>query len=451
MASSRGQFSSKVGFIMAASGSAIGLGNVWGFPINAAENGGGAFVLMYFVLAFCLAYPVLMAELIIGRHSASNMVNALVNISTGKTTKKAAKLTGYYGIITATLILSFYSIVAGWMLSYLLASLSIFMELPNLSTWLTHSSISRDLLFSTLFMLLTILVIRTGVEQGIEKWSCRLTPLLLTLMVLLILYVILQDGAVEGLKLYLIPDLQQLFNPSLVTSALGQAFFSLSLGVGTMLIYGSYLGPKENLPVMGAVVTLVDSSVAFLAGLLILPALFVAQKQGLIIYTATGNLIAGPDLIFQTLPALFKGMGIIGLFVSVIFFCLMTVAALTSSISLLEVPVSFILENHKTSRHKATWIAGTIIATISAVIIFNFDLLFNFIVTLTTEYSQPLLGLLLCLFATWVWHRDTALTEIQRGYPRAENSLFWKIWPNYVRFCCPILIVLILTQTIFNQ
>ena len=451
MGSPRGQFSSRIGFILAASGSAVGLGNIWGFPTNAAENGGGAFVLIYFVLAFCLAYPALMAELIIGRYAKSNIANALHKISENKATKTVGKVTGLYGITIATLILSFYGIIAGWMIAFFLEPLFTISGLSAVSNWLTHSGELRNLLFCALFILLTVGVIRAGVEQGIEKWSCRLMPSMLILMVALIIYVLFQDGALTGLKIYLVPDFQQISNPKLITSALGQAFFSLSLGVGTMLIYGSYLSPDENLPAMGAIVTIVDTSIAFLAGLLVLPALFVAQQQGLTIYNEAGSLIAGPDLIFQTLPALFQGMGLIGIPVSLVFFCLMTIAALTSSISMLEVPVSYTIENHGINRHSATWLIGGLTFAISTIIILNFDHMFDFIVALTTEYSQPLLGLMLCIFASWVWNRNKLLDEIRKGYPKVEASIFWKIWPGYVRYCCPALILLMFFQTILNS
>lgn len=451
MGATRGQFSSRSGFILAASGSAVGLGNIWGFPTNAAENGGGAFVLIYFILAFCLAYPALMAELIIGRHAKSNMANALEKISNGAVSKKIGRLTGFYGIATATLILSFYGIVAGWMVAFLLEPLSTASGFTSVSTWLTEFSTARNLLFSAVFIVLTTAVIRAGVEKGIEKWSCRLMPTMLLLMVALIVYVMLQQGAIDGLKLYLIPDFNQITDPKLIASALGQAFFSLSLGVGTMLIYGSYLSSNENLPTMGAVVALVDCSIAFLAGLLVIPALFVAQQQGLMIYDEGGALMAGPDLIFQTLPALFQGMGTTGLLVSFIFFSLMTIAALTSSISMLEVPVSYAVENHQINRPTASWLIGGITFAFSALIIMNFDLLFGFVISLTTEYSQPLLGLMICVFATWVWHRDHVLNEIRQGHPLVADTLFWKIWPGYVRYCCPLLIIIILAQTLFND
>ena len=306
----RGQFSSRLAFIFAASGSAVGLGNIWGFPTNAAQNGGGAFVLMYFILAFLLAYPALMAELIIGRHTRANMVSALQSISSGQTAKVVGRFVGIGGMVTAGLILSFYSIVAGWMLAFMLEPITAILGQANLGQWLTEDSLVRNVGFSAIFVLLTVLIISAGVEQGIEKWSVRLMPSLFILMSVLIIYVLTQEGAVEGLKHYLIPDFSQITNPDLIVSAMGQAFFSMSLGVGTMLVYGSYIRADENLPTVGALVTLTDMSVAFLAGLLVLPAIFVAQNLGVTIYAESGSLIAEADLIFQVLPALFKGMGV---------------------------------------------------------------------------------------------------------------------------------------------
>ena len=318
----RGQFSSRLGFILAASGSAVGLGNIWGFPTNAAENGGAAFLLMYIILAFLLAYPALMAELIIGRHTRSNMVTALQSIASSSRAKTAGKLTGLGGILAATFILCFYSIIAGWMIAFMLEPVAHFFGMEALGNWLTEFSLARNLGFSALFLSLTVLVISAGVEQGIEKWSQRLMPSLFVLLAALIVYVLLQDGAMQGLKHYLVPDFSQMADPQLIVRALGQAFFSLSLGVGTMLIYGSYIRSDENLPVVGALVTLTDTGVAFLAGMLVLPAIFVAQELGVTIYGGDGSLIAGPDLIFQVLPALFDGMGTTGLGVGFAFFVL---------------------------------------------------------------------------------------------------------------------------------
>ena len=442
----RGEFSSRLAFIFAASGSAVGLGNIWGFPTNAAENGGAAFVLIYLILAFLLAYPAMMAELIIGRHTRSNMVSALQSISPGQTAKTVGKLVGIGGMVTAGLILSFYSIVAGWMLAFMLEPLTTVLGLADVSQWLTDFSLVRNIGFAAVFVLLTVFIISAGVEQGIEKWSSRLMPSLFLLMGGLILYVLTQEGAMEGLRHYLVPDFSQITNPKLIVSAMGQAFFSMSLGVGTMLVYGSYIRADENLPVVGALVTLTDTSVAFLAGLLVLPAIFVAQNLGVTIYAESGALIAGPDLIFQVLPALFEGMGATGLLVGFAFFVLMSIAAVTSSISMLEVPVSYAVEAHQIDRNKATWLVGLLVFGISTIICLNFESLFGFVITMTTERAQPLLSMMLCIFAGWIFYRNSILQELKSGSPDVEQGLFWKIWPVYVKFFCPALILLTFAQ-----
>jgi len=445
----RGQFSSRLAFIFAASGSAVGLGNIWGFPTNAAENGGAAFVLMYLILAFLLAYPAMMAELIIGRHTRANMVSALQSISPSQPSKSIGRLVGIGGMVAAGLILSFYSIIAGWMLAFMLEPLTAVLGLGDISRWLTDFSLARNIGFAAIFVILTVLIISAGVEQGIEKWSSRLMPSLFILMIGLILYVLTQEGAMAGLKHYLVPDFSQITNPKLIVSAMGQAFFSMSLGVGTMLVYGSYIRADENLPVVGALVTLTDTSVAFLAGLLVLPAIFVAQELGVTIYAESGDLIAGPDLIFKVLPALFDGMGVTGLFVGFVFFVLMSIAAVTSSISMLEVPVSYAVEAHQVNRNKATWLVGLIVLAISTLICLNFDSLFGFVITTTTERAQPLLSMMLCIFAGWIFYRNSILEELKSGSPDVEQGLFWKIWPTYVKFFCPLLIAITFAQQFF--
>ena len=442
----RGQFSSTLTFVLAAAGSAVGLGNIWGFPTRAAENGGAAFLLMYLVLAFLLAYPALMAELIIGRHTRSNMVNALTSISKSKQARQIGRLTGLAGMLTASFILCFYSIVAGWMIGSMLEPVTDLLGLTLLSAWLTEFGLARNISLTALFLILTALVISAGVEQGIEKWSRRLMPSLLILLLCLIGYVLTQEGAMAGLRHYLVPDFSQITNPDLLVSALGQAFFSMSLGVGTMLIYGSYIGPQENLPRLGTLVTLTDTGIAFLAGLLVLPAIFVAQNLGVTIYGESGGLIAGPDLIFQVLPTLFSSMGTAGLAVGFAFFVLMSIAAVTSSISMLEVPVSYGVESHNLSRSRATWSIAAAIFVLSVVVCLTFEHSFDLLITVTTEWSQPLLGMLLCLFAGWVFYRDRILTELKQGNPEVEGSLFWKIWPVYIKFICPLLIVLMIAQ-----
>jgi NSS family neurotransmitter:Na+ symporter len=243
-----------------------------------------------------------------------------------------------------------------------------------------------------------------------------------------------------------VPDFSVFAKPGLLVSAMGQAFFSLSLGVGTMLVYGSYISKNENLPVIGSLVALLDVGIAVLAGLLILPAMYVALASGVEIFDAQGGLIAGPGLIISVLPALFDSMGAIGGFVAFAFFALMTIASLTSSISMLEVPVSFVVESREVRRPRAAILLGSIIAVISLVIVFNFDALFEWVVTVTTEMSQPLLGLFFCIFTGWIWNRSAILEEIKQGSPNAASGFFWKVWPFYIRFICPAAIVVVYFQ-----
>ena len=450
MSASRGEFSSRFGFIMAAAGSAVGLGNIWGFPTQTASNGGAAFLVAYLVLAFCLAYPALMAELVIGRHGQANAVTSLRKVTNQAWQKKFAFMVGFGGIICAGLILSFYAIVAGWMLSATLEPVAQLAGQEHAGAWLSEQSLSRNLIFTAAFIILTVAIISKGVENGIEKWSKRLMPALLGILFMLIIYVMTQDGAMEGLKAYLVPDFSSILNPELLVNALGQAFFSLSLGTSVMIIYGSYISKKENLVSLGAYVTLIDVFIAFVAGLLIIPAMYVAQAQGVEIFSAEGALLSEDTLVFQVLPALFTSMGNVGIFVGFAFFALMSIAALTSSISMLEAPVSYAVERFALKRVQATWIIGGIIALISFTIVFNLGTLFGFVITLTTKIGQPVLGLMCCIFVGWIWHRASLLKEIQQGCPEAANSFFWKVWPWYIKFICPLAIALVFANSLLS-
>ena len=446
MAAPRGEFSSRFGFLMAASGSAVGLGNIWGFPTNAASNGGAAFLFVYLVLAFALAYPALMAELIIGRHARANAVTALQSISPGEKSKFAALAVGFAGIITVSFILSFYAIVSGWMIAFFFDPVARILGMDSAAKWLTTDAVLRNSIFVVMFMTVTVFIINAGVKDGIEKWASRLMPSLIVILILLIIYVLTLPGASGGLRAYLVPDFSRIADPALLVDAMGQAFFSLSLGVGTMLIYGSYISKKENLPTIGGLVALLDIGIAVLAGLLILPAMYVALANGVEIFDAEGGLIAGPGLIVSVLPALFNTMGEAGVFVGLAFFLLMTIASLTSSISMLEVPVAYGVEHHNLERRKAAIIIGSIITLVSLTIVFNFDPMFDLVVSFTTEVSQPLLGFAFCIFAAWIWRRNDILQEIKQGAPEAERGMFWKIWPFYVKFICPVAILVVYFQ-----
>ncbi|WP_338362578.1 sodium-dependent transporter [uncultured Pseudoalteromonas sp.] len=450
MSAVRGEFSSRFGFIMAAAGSAVGLGNIWGFPTQTASNGGAAFLVAYLALAFFLAYPALMAELIIGRHGQANAVSSLTKITSHPWQKRFAFTVGFGGILCAGFILSFYAIVAGWMLSATIEPITSLAGANQASTWLSEQSLSRNITFTVIFIILTVAIISRGVENGIEKWSKRLMPALLGILFALIAYVMTQDGAMHGLKAYLVPDFSSIFDANLLVSALGQAFFSLSLGTSVMIIYGSYISQKENLVTLGAYVTLIDVFIAFVAGLLIIPAMYVAQAQGVEIFSSTGALLSEDTLVFQVLPALFDGMGSVGLFIGFAFFALMSIAALTSSISMLEAPVSYTVERFAMTRLQATLLIGALISAVSITIVCNLGSLFGLVITITTKIAQPLLGLMCCIFVGWIWYRGSLLKAIQQGNPEVHNTLFWKVWPIYTKFVCPVAIGAVFLHSVLS-
>ncbi len=437
---SRGQFSSKFGFIMAAAGSAVGLGNIWGFPTQTASNGGAAFLFVYLAMVCVLAYPMLVAELTIGRYGQSNPIQSLKNV--WPKGKAGAVLLGTIAMMVASLILSFYSIVAGWLVGSFAGSGLEILGMQSAADWVTGFGESRNLLLMIIFMAMTAHVVKNGVHDGIEAWSSRLMPILFVLFAVLIAYIFTQDGASEGLKMYLIPDFSMI-TPKLLVSAMGQSFFSLSLGCATIMVYGSYLSKDVNLPKTAMQVAMVDTAVAIGAGLLILPAMFVAKNNGVEIFSETGELLSSDTLVFTVLPNMFHTMGMMGNIVSLVFFLLMIIAALTSSISMLEVPVACAIEELNQKRTTAViWIAG-VITVIAAVIVFNFGALFGLVIKITTVYGQPLLGLCWALLVGWVWSRDKVLAEIKQGYPELEKGVFWKIWPWYVRVVCPVLMLLV--------
>ena len=426
----------------------MGLGNIWGFPTQTASNGGAAFLITYLLLAFVLAYPALMAELLIGRHTHRNMVMALGSLPKRSALASLGLLTGIGGLITASMILSFYAIVGGWMLGFAASYPLSAAGMETSGDWLITFGSPRNLALMLLFMALTMAVVLEGVEDGIERWSRRLMPFLIAMLIALALYVLTLEGALTGLAIYLLPDFERVLSGELLIDALGSAFFSLSLGVGTMLIYGSYLSDTENLPSVGAQVALVDVGIAVLAGFLILPAMYVADARGVAIFNDAGGLLSEDTLIFTVLPALFDNMQDAGIWLASAFFTLMSIAALTSSISMLEVPVAYLIEQHQLSRRRATLFAGGFIAGFSALIVLNFGTLFGWVITVSTRYSQPALGLLICVFAGWLWHRDTLLQELKKNDADAELRLFWKIWPFYVKWLCPVIVGVILAQSV---
>ncbi|KGJ96169.1 sodium-dependent transporter [Colwellia psychrerythraea] len=442
-ASSRDSFHSRIGFVLAAAGAAIGLGNIWAFPTQAANNGGGAFLVVYLVVTFLLALPALYAEIYIGNQAQTNPVSALVS-ACGERFKKLGHSAGIIGIIGAMMMLSFYTIVAGWMLAHALASLAELMGLIDISQWLSTSSTWRNIIFTPVFIVLGAAIVHQGVHSGIERWSARLMPMLLVMLLGLIIYILQQEGATDGLRLYLVPDFSQITEPKLIISAMGQAFFSLAIGVGAMMAYGSYMPKGESVGKLVLSITLLDTFIAFIAGLLIIPALFVAQHSGQEVFV-DGHLIGEGQLIFNILPTLFSSMGTVGLVVSFAFFALLSIAALTSTISSTEVPVSYLVEDKAMSRQKATWVISGLVLIASMLLIAFFEQLFGLVIQLLTTILQPLMSLFYFIVIGWLWKRGNQLTDLSK----LNQHTTLKLLGFYLRFICPVLLVVVFVNVAF--
>ncbi|MCP9292800.1 sodium-dependent transporter [Gracilimonas sediminicola] len=452
----RGSWNSKLGFVLAAAGSAVGLGNIWAFPTKVATEGGAAYLLIYLLCTFAIGFPVMVAEITIGRKSGKNPVGAFKAISSSK----FFPLVGLWGVICGVMILSFYTVVAGWAFGfafeeifYFLASSELLQNLfggigwesysasmKGAADWLTDTGNGfKNAIIATVFMLGTIKIITAGVSDGIERATKAMMPLLIGIIVVMIIYVLLQPGSAEGVSIYLLPDFSKI-NAGLIFSAMGQAFFSLSLGMGALITYGSYLNKKENIPQAAAFVTLADVGIAFLAGLLIVPAMYLAQSQGINI-NAGGSLASSTDLVFQILPALFHTIGgSVGMLLGVTFFLLLSIAALTSTISLLEVPVSYVIDEFEVQRKKAAWMVGLGILVVSITVAF-FPALIGWFDYLFSTIGLPLGGFLICLFVGYVWKTDQALNEMEYGFAGIKQTLFSKVWPVFIKYICPAAIL----------
>jgi NSS family neurotransmitter:Na+ symporter len=437
MSNIRDSFHSRIGFVLAAAGSAIGLGNIWGFPTQAANNGGGAFLFVYLVVTVLLALPALYAEVYIGNQAQKNPVSALED-ACRDTAPRLGKYAGLIGLGGAIMMLSFYTIVAGWMLAHAISPLAELLGYHDIAQWLATSSSLRNLLFTPVFILLGAAIIHQGVNAGIEKWSARLMPVLLIMLVALITYILQQPGAEKGLRTYLIPDFSQVTNPKLIISAMGQAFFSLSIGVGGMMVYGSYMKKDDDIGKLAISITALDTFIAFMAGLLIIPALYVAEAAGQQVFQGD-KLIGEGQLIFNILPELFNSMGNIGMVVAIGFFSLLSIAALTSTISSTEVPVSYLVEDKNLSRSKATWLVSVIVLTASMTIITFFDSLFGMVIRVLTTILQPLSCLFYFIVVGWLWKRGNKLRDVSLQ----EGRKWLPIWGNYLRFVCPLLLTVV--------
>lgn len=437
MAIKREHWGSRLGFIMATAGSAIGLGNIWKFPYITGENGGAAFILLYLGLVFTIGLSVLLAEIVIGRASQSDAVNAFKKLGHGKWS-----VIGYMGILAAFMILSFYCVVAGWTIAYIVKfGGGGFSGMDAEAIGGAFGSFISDpiepILYQAIFVSLTVIVVLGGVANGIERAGKVLMPLLFVILLALVARSVTLPGAEKGLEFFLSPDFSKITGTTFV-AALGQAFFSLSLGMGAVLTYGSYLDKGANLGKSAWYVAILDTSVAILAGLAILPAVFAFGM----------NPGAGPGLTFVTLPTVFLEMPG-GLIFGTIFFVLLTIAALTSSISLLEPVVAYFREKGFT-RFQVTVVSGAIVfllgipSSLSMGIwgdIKFFDKgfldLFDFA---TANIMLPLGGMLISLFVGWVI-APMAMKEVSGS---EEGSGLTKFWIFILRFVAPVAIAAIL-------
>ncbi len=352
---SRDGFSSKLGVIAAAAGSAVGLGNIWRFPIVTTQNGGGAFLLLYVGFILLIGIPVMLSEFSIGRRAQRNAFGSFKSIAPNQ----PWYLVGFLGILTAFAILAFYSTVAGWTLEYLLQSINgDLMRVDDLKKNFTDFSTHayRPVIWQLVFMLLTGVVVYAGIKKGIEKFTKILMPVLVVLIVLVVLRAVTLDGAAEGVHYLFVPNWSDVTFKT-VLMALGQAAFSLSIGMGTLITYGSYIRKDNNLLKTSGQVALADTGIAILSSLMVVPAIYAFSMGDL------STMKAGPGLVFEVLPAVFKSMPAGNAF-AIIFFFLLSVAALTSTISVLEVVVAYLKEERKMSRARATLIASVSISVL---------------------------------------------------------------------------------------
>ena len=444
MENSRGSFGSKLGVILATAGSAVGLGNIWRFPYMTGQNGGAAFILIYLVCIFMLGIPGMVAEFIIGRHSAANAARSYKNLSNGK----PWGVIGFMGVFTSMIILGFYAVVAGWCLQYLYASImgGVHGDPEYVKTYFQTfaSDPIRPTLWAVGFILLTHAVVVRGVRNGIEKASKILMPLLFVLLVVIVIASCSLPGAMKGVQFLFHPDFSKV-DENVLLEALGQAFFSLSLGTACLCTYASYFSRQTNLLKSASQIVVIDTLIAVLAGLMIFPAAFSVGVQP----------DSGPSLIFITLPNVFNkafaALPVLGWIISLLFYVLLSVAALTSLMSLHEVNTSFFYEELKIDRKKGAWIVTISCAIIGAFCSFSLGAtdklswlgktLFDWFDFITGQIFLPMGGLLTCLFLGWYVPKKILKDEFT-NWGTLKGRLFG-IYFFLIKFVCPILILLV--------
>ncbi|MEC9375055.1 MAG: sodium-dependent transporter [Pseudomonadota bacterium] len=441
-----GLWSSRMAFILAVTGSAVGLGNIWKFPYMAGENGGGAFVIIYLICVFLVGLPIMMSEILLGRRGRRNPISSMVLLGEEEGGARFWGGIGIVGVVAGFLILSFYCVIAGWVLAYFfkMASGAFFNADPALVKS-TIESLSGSWVESgfwhTLFMILTIGVVARGVERGLETAVTLMVPALIGILLLLLVYSIVSGEFSRSLEFLFKPDFS-VINGSVILAAMGQAFFTLSIGMCAVMAYGAYLPQETSIPGTACAVVTADTIIALLSGLVIFPIVF---ANGL-------NPSSGPDLIFQALPLSFGNMPAGTLFGS-LFFLLVGFAALTSAISLIEPTVAWVVESYEISRSKAAIFIGASIWAVGLLNVFSFNLLEDFIFWkgtfienldyLTSNIMLPMGGFLITIFCGWVMSKNSSSDELN-----VEAEFIYKVWYFLTRFLAPVALALVFLNAI---
>lgn len=437
-----GEWSSRWAFILAATGSAVGLGNIWKFPYITGENGGGAFVIVYLICIALIGVPLMMAEVLIGRRGRQNPFNTLKSLAQEENRSPAWRWMGFMGVLAGFLILSYYSVIAGQAMAYIPRTFANVFEgvTPDGAASIHHALASdpeKLLAWHTLFMVLNVAIVTRGVQHGLEKSVRFMMPSLFLILILLVGYAS-NTGEYFNQSLHFLfePDFSKLTGASVLT-AMGHAFFTLSLGMGAIMVYGSYLPQKASILKVSITISIMDTLVALLAGMAIFPLVFANGLEA----------GAGPSLIFETLPIAFGHMAG-GAFFGGIFFLLLVFAAWSSGISLLEPIVAWMVENLNMSRLRAAVLSGTVIWLLGLLTVFSFNIgqtwtlfgltMFELLDYLTANIMLPLGGLLIAIFAGWAMKRSSTQDELA-----IAPNIVYQGWRFLIRYITPTAIILV--------
>jgi neurotransmitter:Na+ symporter, NSS family len=441
-----GEWSSRFAFILAATGSAVGLGNIWKFPYIAGENGGGAFVLVYLMCVIAIGIPIMIAETMLGRRGRQSPINTMQSLSEEAGADKNWHYLGWLGVVAGFFILSYYSVIAGWAMSYVLKAVSGSFsggDARQISELFDNfiASPMQLILWHTLFMLATMLVVVRGVQGGLEKAVRFLMPSLFVLLILLVGYAMTTGAYERGVQFLFDPDFSKITGNSVLT-AMGHAFFTLSLGMGAIMVYGSYLPKHVSIAKTSFIVAGADTAVALLAGIAIFPIVFANNLEP----------AAGPGLIFQTLPIAF-GQMTGGLIFGSLFFILLVFAALSSSISLIEPAVAWLVENQGHSRKKACIWSGLLTWLLGLGTVFSFNIwsefkifdrtIFDLLDYLTANLMLPIGGFFIAVFSGWIMKKQHSEEELE-----ITSEIGYQSWRLLVRYVSPVAVFLVFLHVV---